>query len=789
MRYLVLLVCLLACVHNVNSQVVFQDDFEAHNLNTDLSDLGYLFSENASYKDVITTTIQGDNTNQYAACVASANGGANMQLLKAVNVTAGKTYKFSLISKSPFKRHLRMYQSNGTTLIKKGEDLTPTEDQETQWIEQEIIVVAGSGVTSIQFGIYHNWSGTLLVDNFLVEEIAVEELPDYYISSSGGDDSNEGTIGSPWKTLEKISLVNLKPGNTVNFKSGDRFDGHFVINGSGTKQEPITITSYGDGEKPIITGEAGEAAGGDYQEAILVENQDNILFDGLEVNNERLNNRTGVDETDAYGIFIHNSGTRILRNFTFRNMTFRNVYAPKPILQGEGENSFNGLEVAAVRFFVEKNTVAGQEKNIQDVLMENCYFTDLQRLGVHIKHGGGAAGVGDEKSNRNMNLVFRNNEFHYTGGTCILPTNTFNCLIEDNLFNHPGSDVDPRMPNRGSSVWTWRCYNTIIQRNQCISTRGYLDSHGIHIDHENHNTFVQYNYMEDCEGGFVEILGGNVNAVYRFNISVNDGWRNNPNWKNSNHTIWINQNAAGNKIHYCEDSYIYNNTVFMDQSYTTAIDVNAKNTFIFNNIFYAGGNASLGGKQVAVNNNGTDLFLSNNLYYGTVANSFKELDAKPVNDDPKFNNVGGDAWNAYQLHENSPAIDAGVVKQGPPVPGAGEGIFINIPEYPTHDFFGNPIDLSSGTPNIGACNTKSDLVTNIEEYPELLKDISYWPNPVNNILHITGLEETTDVKVYNTSGQLLMRGSYVDSLNVAPLSKGVYLLVIKGCKPVKFLKK
>ena len=94
------------------------------------------------------------------------------------------------------------------------------------------------------------------------------------------------------------------------------------------------------------------------------------------------------------------------------------------------------------------------------------------------------------------------------------------------------------MPNRGSAVWTWNCKYTIIQRNECLHIRGYLDSHGIHIDHHNDHTYVQYNYMEDCEGGFVEILGGNTNAVYRFNISVNDGWRDNPNWINSNHTLF-----------------------------------------------------------------------------------------------------------------------------------------------------------------------------------------------------------------------------------------------------------
>ena len=63
------------------------------------------------------------------------------------------------------------------------------------------------------------------------------------------------------------------------------------------------------------------------------------------------------------------------------------------------------------------------------------------------------------------------------------------------------------MPNRGSAVWTWNCKYTIIQRNECLHIRGYLDSHGIHIDHHNDHTYVQYNYMEDCEGGFVEILG------------------------------------------------------------------------------------------------------------------------------------------------------------------------------------------------------------------------------------------------------------------------------------------
>ena len=41
----------------------------------------------------------------------------------------------------------------------------------------------------------------------------------------------------------------------------------------------------------------------------------------------------------------------------------------------------------------------------------------------------------------------------------------------------------------------------------------------------NKNLVYQYNYSEDNEGGFVEILGKNVNVGYRYNLSVGDGWR------------------------------------------------------------------------------------------------------------------------------------------------------------------------------------------------------------------------------------------------------------------------
>ena len=524
----------------------------------------------------------------------------------------------------------------------------------------------------------------------------------YFISSSQGSDENTGSLEAPWKTLAKISSTKLEPGDGVYFRKGDRFEGHFVVNGSGTDLEPITITSYGSGPKAIITGEVGEADGGDFQEAILVENNDNITFKDLEIQNERVSSRAGVQDADGYGILVLNTGDRVMKNFLFQQMTFRNIYAPKPILKDAGEDAFNGLEVSALTFLTKQNRVAGEEKNISDVVVEDCYFENLQRLGVHIKHAGAKKGVGNDGINSNKNFVFRNNEFHHTGGTCILPIRTYNCLIENNLFNYPGDNSDPRMPARGSAVWTWHCYNTVIQYNKCLHIRGYLDSHGVHIDHHNHNTFVQYNYMEDCEGGFVEILGGNVNSVYRFNISVNDGWRENPKWKKSNHTIWLNEVVPfGNKQP--EHSYIYNNTICMDRDYSTSIDIDAKNTYIFNNIFYVKQGA-IGRKQVNIKNHGTDFVVSHNLYYGFVASRFMGSDLNALKETPQFYKRKHGSDQGFQLNKGSAAIGAGTLRSVPPIPGAGQGIFKNVSKYPTVDYYGEALDMKK--PSIGASGVK-----------------------------------------------------------------------------------
>ena len=533
------------------------------------------------------------------------------------------------------------------------------------------------------------------------------EKTTYYISSSSGNDNNQGTENNPWKTLSKISNIELSPGDSVFFKKGDNFIGHFKINGSGSEDKPLVITSYGSSNnKPILSGSGSTLVGGDFQESIYVNNNDNMIFDGLEIQNNRTNKKNDIDDSDSFGIYVHNTSDNIMNNFTFRNITFKNIYAISQV-DPSNQEAFNQFEVAGVRFFTD-----WAKAHINNVLFENNLFTDLQRFGVHVKHSNANNGL----DNRHTDFVFRNNEFKEIGGTCILPSRARNILIEDNIFNKPGAKTNSRMIGRGSAVWNWNSVNTIIQRNKAIGIRGILDSHGIHVDHKNINTFIQYNYMEDCEGGFVEILGGNETAVYRFNISVNDGWRDNPNWKNSNHTIWLNDKIGGDEGYSSNNSYIYNNTIIINRSnnpYQTAIDLKANNTRVFNNIFYSINGSSIGSKQVNVNDD--NLYMTNNLFYGSIDNRFINIDTNPIDQNPGFYNENLGNEKGFQLLKESGAINNGTSFSGnfshPPIPTNESVIFSNVESIPSVDFFGHSLNTNS-TPNVGASNAKNGEIIN-----------------------------------------------------------------------------
>lgn len=73
-------------------------------------------------------------------------------------------------------------------------------------------------------------------------------------------------------------------------------------------------------------------------------------------------------------------------------------------------------------------------------------------------------------------------------------------------------------------------------------------------------------------------------------------------------------------------------------------------------------------------------------------------------------------------------------------------------------------------------NTFSDMETNI-----------YLSNN-QNVLNIKDLKELTEVRIFNTSGQIVLNSNTSEPINISALAKGVYIIRIENSKPKHFVK-
>jgi len=80
----------------------------------------------------------------------------------------------------------------------------------------------------------------------------------YYVSNSGGSDSNDGLSETkPFQTIDKVNSLALQPGDRVLFKCGDTWRGEMLtITQSGAAGQPITFGSFpaGCANQPVISG-------------------------------------------------------------------------------------------------------------------------------------------------------------------------------------------------------------------------------------------------------------------------------------------------------------------------------------------------------------------------------------------------------------------------------------------------------------------------------------------------------------------------------------------------------
>ncbi len=107
----------------------------------------------------------------------------------------------------------------------------------------------------------------------------------YYLSNTGNDTNSGTSSAAPWQTITRLNLTNYLPGDTIFFKCGDTFRGDIRVNRGGNALSNLVFTSWGTGNKPIISGAelvTGWTLSGGYYHAPYIGNVVNFFVNGAE---------------------------------------------------------------------------------------------------------------------------------------------------------------------------------------------------------------------------------------------------------------------------------------------------------------------------------------------------------------------------------------------------------------------------------------------------------------------------------------------------------------------------
>lgn len=253
---------------------------------------------------------------------------------------------------------------------------------------------------------------------------------DYYVSPNGND-ANAGTSASAaWQTLDHVNAQTFAPGDRILFESEGIFRGTLHIRQSGTPGNPITISLYGNGTQPVISGSVAITGWtlhqGNVYKATVTERIGNLFHGGDRMTRARypntgnlrmgaiVNRGTFSDSTltqpdgywDGADIFMRLSNTvfdrKPIASYANQGFTLVDSFSNQPYA-GYGyilENKLSELDMPGEYFhdtlsntlyFWPKNSGSPDVDPVEGSVYDYGVFVDWKRNyivveGIHFKH-------------------------------------------------------------------------------------------------------------------------------------------------------------------------------------------------------------------------------------------------------------------------------------------------------------------------------------------------------------------------------------------------------------------
>ena len=366
----------------------------------------------------------------------------------------------------------------------------------------------------------------------LLAATGVARAETYYFSPSGGA-GNAGTSPASPFSIGQFDGLTLRPGDSALFEGGATHRGNLYLapedsgnDAAGNLIAPITLGSYGTG-------------------------------------------RATIDAGDSFGLFAFNNGGFDVRDLNFRGSGVAANGATTST--GDGLNFFTDLagNVKQNHIYLNRVDVAGFGGRgvsiggfnggtaYNDVRVTNSALHDNRKSGLLTFAQNRAANTNVLVDNvRAFDNVGDPSSTGNTGSGIVLG-NVDGGVVQNSVAYRNGRNNKPTEGPVG--IWTYDSNDVTIQFNESYdNTTSNGDGGGFDLDQNVTNSVLQYNYSHGNAGAGYLVFDGDGTAVtnsgnvVRYNVSENDGRRNNG-------------PAAGITVGgNVRDLEVYGNTVFTD---------------------------------------------------------------------------------------------------------------------------------------------------------------------------------------------------------------------------------
>lgn len=464
----------------------------------------------------------------------------------------------------------------------------------------------------------------------------------YYLDSVNGDDSNSGTeIDSPVKTLAGLKNLDIKPGTHFLFKNGGEYECAATLTCNGTKENPIVVSSYGEGEKAVLyTNERAEVL---------------RLFDCSYVTVSDLH----IKAPNGGGIWIdtynQTSEGIVISNVYFTDMQNYKVHSR--------DNFSNGAAAARAAVMV-KGLPARSRYAVNDLTIRNCEVYNCANgfmiWGSWNEQQAPWCEEDEIDPVYNEGLRIEGCYFHEMDAEAVVVGMCDGALVTHcraiNCCQGEGVDENGEIEYFTAAMWFWGSENSTIQYCEIAGQKNVGDGMAIDFDSHTNNCTYQYIYSHDnmrfmCN--CPNYSGHNGNTV-RYCLSVND-----------------NEARSTTAVGACGEHNFsfYNNTIVNCGEFQFK---NLYNSYIANNIIIPVDGATF---AYDVDSSRGNVF-ENNCYYN-VMTPFVDLGA--INAVPGFSGTDYSDVKSFMLSKDSPLIGTGAV----------------VNDYVATDFFGNEISSAN----------------------------------------------------------------------------------------------